>query len=123
SPWVAIVDADDAWLTEKLERQLACVEKHPHLPGITTDGAYVTEHEVLRESWLSDYFTEVQDMAGDLFPSLVQRCFPLLSSRLVLVDAYHAVGGFDVTIQFSQDYDLWLRLAARYPGGVLADRL
>ena len=122
-PWISLMDADDSWMPEKLERQIAFLDRHPEVRWVTTDGVYASEHEVLRESWLADYFDEVRDMAGDLFPPLVERCFPLVSSSLFHIDAYRAVGGFDATVPYSQDYDLWLRLAARYPGGVLADRL
>jgi len=122
-PWIALMDADDTWLPEKLERQLAFLERHPDVRWLMTDGLYVSEHEVLRESWLADYFDEVREMAGDLFPLLVERCFPLVSSSLFHIEAYRTVGGFDASVPFSQDYDLWLRMAARFPGGVLADRL
>jgi hypothetical protein len=60
---------------------------------------------------------------GDLFPLLVPRCFPLMSSSLVQRDAYEAVGGINPAIQYSHDYDLWLRLAARYPAGLMIERL
>jgi hypothetical protein len=37
--------------------------------------------------------------------------------------AYDAVGGYDLAVPYSQDYDLWLKLAALYPGGMLAEPL
>jgi len=121
--WLALLDADDTWLPEKLERQLAFLARHPGVRWISTDGALVSDEGVIRESWLSDYFTPVREMAGDLLPLLVDRCFPLVSSSLIETRAYHEVGGFDPAVVWSQDYDLWLRLAARYPGAVMADRL
>jgi hypothetical protein len=122
-PWFALMDADDIWAPAKLERQVAFLERHPEVRWISTDGRYVSASGVLRDSWLSDYFDPVREMVGDLFPPLLERCFPLLSSSLVHADAYRAVGGFDVSMPFSQDYDLWLRLAARYPAAVLPEPL
>lgn len=121
--WLALLDADDTWLPEKLERQLAFLARHPGVRWISTDGALVSDEGVIRESWLSDYFDPVHELSGDLLPLLVERCFPLVSSSLIERLAYHEVGGFDATVAWSQDYDLWLRLAARYPGAVMADRL
>jgi len=121
--WVALLDADDEWLPEKLETQVRFLERHPETRWITTDGAYVSDQGVLRESWLSDYFDPVTERVGDLFPSLARRCFPLVSSAMIETRAYHDVGGFDVRMSYSQDYDLWLRLSARYPAGLLAERL
>ena len=121
--WLSFLDADDWWETDKLERQLDYVEKHAEVKWISTDGPYVSEHGVERPSWLSDYFDPVQEMRGDLFPPLLERCFPLMSSMLVEREAYHSVGGIDGNIVYSHDYDLWLRLAARYPGAVLPQPL
>ena len=121
--WLAFVDADDVWHPEKLERQVRFLERHPEVRWMGTDGRLVSAEGVLRESWLSDYFDPVRDLAGDLRPLLVERCFTLMSSMLMERDAYFEVGGLDPEIVYSHDYDLWLRLAARYPGGILAERL
>lgn len=121
--WLALMDADDAWMPAKLERQVAYLETHSHVKWISTDGAFVGAEGVVRASWLSDYFRPVRDLVGDLYPALVERCFPLVSSMLMERAAYQAAGGFDVRFRWSQDYDLWLRLAARFPGAVLAEPL
>ena len=121
--WLAFLDADDWWEPEKLERQLAFAARHPGVRWLCTDGWYESEHGVLAGSWLAGYFARVEDRTGDLFPELVQRCFPLMSSMLVEREAYRAAGGLDPAIVYSHDYDLWLRLAARWPGAVMAERL
>ena len=121
--WLSFLDADDWWATDKLERQLAMLENHPEVRWLSSDGAYVSEDGVIRESWLADYFDPVRDRVGDLFEPLVRRCFPLMSSMLVQREAYQAIGCMDPSIVYSHDYDLWLRLAARYPGALMADRL
>ncbi|HYM80229.1 MAG TPA: glycosyltransferase [Candidatus Limnocylindria bacterium] len=121
--WIALLDADDEWLPNKLASQVGFLERHPEVRWLTSDGPYLSEQAVIRESWLSDYFRPVQDRAGDLFPLLIDRCFALVSSALFEARAYHDVGGFDVGISYSQDYDLWLRLAARYPAAVQVDSL
>jgi glycosyltransferase involved in cell wall biosynthesis len=123
SPWLAFLDADDAWRPQKLERQAAFLERHPEVRWLGSDGRYVSAHGVIRESWLSDYFTPVRDMVGDLLPALVERCFPLVSSMVVERRAYDSVGGLDPALIYSHDYDLWLRLAARHPGGIMAESL
>ncbi|MEO7866110.1 MAG: glycosyltransferase, partial [Candidatus Eisenbacteria bacterium] len=121
--WLAFLDADDWWQHDKLEQQLDYLQRHPEVKWLSTDGPYVSEAGIERESWLSDYFDPVRELNGDLFPVLLQRCFPLMSSMLVEHEAYDAVGGLDGSIVYSHDYDLWLRLASRYPGAVLAQKL
>ena len=121
--WLAFLDADDWWAPQKLERQLEFLEKHPEVRWLTSDGEYISDDGVIRESWLSDYFEPVRDRVGDLFEPLARRCYPLMSSMLVDRNAYQQIGGMDPRIVYSHDFDLWLRLAARFPGAVMADRL
>jgi len=121
--WLAFMDADDMWEANKLERQLEVLQRRPEVRWIGSDGLLFSDDGVVRESWLSDYFEPVRDMGGDLMAPLVERCFPLVSSMMVERNAYHEVGGIDPNYTYSHDYDLWLRLAARYPGIILADKL
>jgi glycosyltransferase involved in cell wall biosynthesis len=121
--WIAFLDADDVWAPEKLERQMAFLAAHPEVRWACTDGWLFSDGGIERESWLSDYFRPVRTMVGDLFPPLLERCFPLMSSMMVERDIYRTVGGIDPAIVHSHDYDLWLRIAARTTGGVLEDRL
>src|SRR5262249_25071733 len=64
-----------------------------------------------------------RELRGDLYPLLLERCFVLMSSSMVHRVAYHAVGGMDPRIVYSHDYDLWLRLYARFPAAVMAEPL
>ena len=122
-PWLALMDADDVWLPNKIERQMEVVSHHPEVAWVSTDGALVGEEGTIAESWLSRYFQPVEDLVGDLFPHVVQRCFPLVSSSLFRKSAYSAIGGLDLDVEYSQDYGLWLRLSARYPAALMKERL
>jgi glycosyltransferase involved in cell wall biosynthesis len=121
--WLAFLDADDWWEPNKLSAQWAYLEAHPALRWISTDGDFVSAEGVIRESWLADYFSPVTERCGDLFPMLLHRCFPLLSSVLVERDAYHEAGGLDPAMVYSHDYDLWMRVMARHPAAVMTERL
>ncbi len=104
-PWVAILDADDAWDPEKLERQLAAVE--------SSSGAVWSYHGVrLRRQG---------DLVGELrpHPRWVTRLLAtdgevIHTSVLYRRDALLALGGFDETLRRSQDWDLFLRLLRQY---------
>jgi Glycosyl transferase family 2 len=122
-PWLALMDADDVWLPAKIERQMAIIERHPEVVWVSADGALVGEEGLIAESWLAGYFEPVEELVGDLFPHVVQRCFPLVSSSMIRKSAYLAVGGLDRDVEYSQDYALWLRLSARYPAALMKDRL
>lgn len=121
--WVAFLDADDLWLPEKNRRQLDYAAAHPDVGWISTDGAFVEEGRVLRDSWLSDYFQPVRELQGDLYRLLAERCFVLISSMMVRRDAFQEAGGFRDDMPNALDWDLWFRLAARRPGALIAEPL
>ena len=121
--WFAFMDADDVWKPEKLEKQIAFLERNPGVKWIGSDGELFGRDGVIMESWFSQYFDRVEDRTDDILLPLIQRCFPLLSSMMVHADAYRAIGGLDLDIHRAYDYDLWVRLADRFPSAFLADRL
>lgn len=121
--WFAFMDADDVWLPEKNARQLEFLESHPSVRWIGTNGELFGRDGVILDDWFSQYFDQVHDITGDVLVPLIERCFPLLSSMMVRAEAYRAVGGLDQSIHRAYDYDLWLRLAGRYPAAFLSERL
>lgn len=97
--WLAFLDADDAWLPEKLQRQVAALEDN-----ISLIHSYCT---VDRSSYHAlDYST---------FDSLWTQNSVCTSSVLLRRQDFDAVGGFDPdrSIMAVEDYNLWLRLLHR----------
>lgn len=114
--YIAFLDADDLWTPDKLEKQYQAIQAHP-----TATIAY---------SW-----TQYIDEANQPLPIHCRSSFegnvhlPLLlsdfigngSNPLVERSAMIAVGGFDETFVAAQDWDLWIRLAARYEFAVVPE--
>jgi glycosyltransferase involved in cell wall biosynthesis len=104
--WIAFLDADDWFFPEKLELQRQCALQNPQavliytgyqmidIDGSESDGRFVSPSE--------------------LWPMLRYRCAFLLSTVILRRDAFDSVGGFDPAYHVIQDWDLWLRFAARY---------
>jgi glycosyltransferase involved in cell wall biosynthesis len=94
--WLALLDADDAWLPHKLETQ------RPYLadPAVAIVHARDPAEGVPMEA---------------TFEALWKRNFLKTSSVLVRRTAFEAVGCFneDRALIGVEDYNLWLRLAAR----------
>ncbi len=62
------------------------------------------------ENWHSvTYATE-----KEILPKLFERNFIPAPSALIRTDAIREVGGFDETLTYTQDYDLWLKILPRY---------
>ena len=113
--FVAFLDADDMWLPDFLDRQLAVLGARPDLDMIWSDGWIVGETPLAGRTYLAATATR----EAPAFLSLVrQTCSVLTSAVVVRRSMVEAVRGFDDTIRRGQDFDLWLRLA--HDGAVMA---
>jgi glycosyltransferase involved in cell wall biosynthesis len=107
--YIAFIDADDLWTPDKLESQYLALQASPD-SGV----AY---------SWI-DYISESGEVIpggakgsfnGDVFKSLLLADFVGTGSNpLIRASALAEIGNFDESINYSEDWDLWLRLAAHY---------
>lgn len=133
--YVAFLDSDDAWLPGRLARQLAEAEAHPEAGLI-----YSFTREMDRAGRPGAVFGPNFDGSGSQFERLLFLNFIPTSTVLVPRRVLEDVGTFDESPEFrtNQDYELWLRIAARYPirlvpevlafyrvheGGISADRV
>ncbi len=106
--WVAFLDNDDEWLSEKLTRQLHLAEESGADAVYTNtlnfgDAARV---DTLRHPDPSRMPT------GDLFEQLLIDNFLVTSSMMVRKSALDRVQGFTESPVTAEDWDLWLKLAA-----------
>ncbi len=115
--FVAFLDSDDLWLPAKLAKQMAFLQDHPELEICQTD-----------EVWIRNGFRvnprgyHRKPHGWVLKPSL-KRCLISPSAVMMKRSLFVEVGGFDESLPACEDYDLWLRIAARSPVGLIADPL
>ncbi len=107
--FIAFLDADDLWTPDKLEAQLKTLQQNPQAAA-----AY---------SWLdhideSGQFLRIgcrTNVTGDVYPEfLVCQFLENVSAALIRTQALLEVGGFDESLTHAEDWELLLRLAARY---------
>ena len=106
---VSFLDADDIWTPDKLQAQLQALGNN-----LDAQVAY---------SW-TDYINENGDIFlsgthitanGDVYEQLLINNFLENGSNpLIVKQAILELGGFDESLPAAQDWDMWLRLAARY---------
>lgn len=103
--WIALLDADDLWEPDKLEKQLELADSESDV--IYTDR---------RNFGVSDHVDEIQSdgvrlFDGDVFAPLLLGNFITLSSAMIRRSVFTAIGGFSTESRGIQDWDLWLRLS------------
>jgi glycosyltransferase involved in cell wall biosynthesis len=106
---IALCDSDDLWLPDKLACQLAAFADHPAAGMVYGDFVcFETEGGKMREWRISQL-----NPSGYVLPALLHRCFVVPSTTMFTREAALAAGGFDTSSSHAEDYDFFLRLAAR----------
>jgi glycosyltransferase involved in cell wall biosynthesis len=117
APLIAFLDADDEWLPEKLERQLALFREDPSLGVVYGRRCLIDEHGTPLSS------SHMKLSAGDIFGDLVTRNPICFSASVIRRDVLEHVGLFDNSLDLAVDYDLWLRVGRHYRFGYIDDVL
>jgi glycosyltransferase involved in cell wall biosynthesis len=112
--YLAFLDDDDLWLPEKLEKQVR-LYKDLESKGITA-GIVYTGIEDINETGKPLYKTLYRS-SGYCYDILLFIDFIGYggSSAMVPSSILIDVGYFDETMRRVEDYDLWIRIAKRYP--------
>jgi len=107
--YVGFLDDDDEWLPTKIEEQLK---------GFYDDNTALVYSQIVMiddENHI-EYLESPRHESGYIFETLLKRnIIGSTSNPLIKRECIETVGKFDVTMESCQDYDLWLRLALRYP--------
>ncbi|MBA4170196.1 MAG: glycosyltransferase [Chloroflexi bacterium] len=106
-PWVAIMHADDVMEPDRIERQIAFIEDHPHLAVASSFVTYIDEKGRTIGRYVSDLvdFDSVRSMyeknevVGFHHPAVMLR-----------KDVVEAVGGYRDAFWPCEDVDLWNRI-------------
>ncbi|HEY9614263.1 glycosyltransferase [Allocoleopsis sp.] len=108
--FISFLDADDLWTPDKLEAQFKALQANPEAAVAYSWVNYIDE---------SGQFFRVgnhQTLNGNVYEKLlVQNLLENGSNPLIRRQALTEVGGFDPAFSSAADWDMWLRLAARYP--------
>ena len=103
--WIALLDSDDRWLPEKIEKQWDALSRHPEIRFIGTN----RNHERVRWG---------RKMEEDLYcldlKHILIKNWPHTSTALIHREVFQSVGLFDETMRYAEDGDLWNRIAIRY---------
>ena len=118
---IALLDADDEWLPEKLARQVAALARHPAASLVVCDMRAIHEDG----SAGSSVFTRQAPSAGpEAWKALLASSFIGTSAVLAPRDLVRDIGGFDASLAVGEDQDCssasryvarWLCCPRRWP--------
>ncbi len=117
SMFVAFLDSDDQWTKNKLQIQVDYYLAHQDIKIIHCEEVWI------RNGRRVNQMKKHQKSGGDIF----LKCLPLcvIGSSTVMIErqVFSDVGLFKEDFPVCEDYDLWLRISAKYCVGFIEDAL
>jgi glycosyltransferase involved in cell wall biosynthesis len=125
--YIARIDNDDTWKPEKLEKQLKYMETHPEcgacfsLVNIVDENENIlTEKETERVRWMNTGNRTQAQWLRQFFFNGSCLCH---TSVLMRREIINTVGLYNYSLIQIQDFDLWVRIAKKYPLYVIQEVL
>ena len=107
--WISLLDSDDEWLAKKLEKQTEILKKNSNILFCHTNEIWVRNGVRVNQG------KKHQKYGGMIFENCLDMCRISPSSSLFHRSLLDDVGIFDEDLKVCEDYDLWLRITAKYP--------
>jgi glycosyltransferase involved in cell wall biosynthesis len=109
--YVALLDADDLWIPNRLERMISYLDEHPEIGFVTSDAYFVHEEDESTMQYY-DYYDFL--LQGDPFGTGDQRYWILfhnfvMGMAVVRRELFERHGDFEESLGTSEDWDLWIR--------------
>ena len=140
TPFIAFLDSDDLWRPHFLKRVMELATDHPEICFFSAraelfkiENGHIPLWEKTPTESLKNLNVNTLKILGittdtDPCQSVAERLLRLgnyfaTSTVVARTDAVRALGGFDPALQRSEDTDMWLRLALRYPSVHLSETL
>ncbi len=116
--FIALVDHDDYWLPNKLANQLVAFESHPNVDVVFSEFYRWNPDDNNGRFESPSAFDEISkplgvdsEFSGWIYHQMLLDSWVLTSTALVRSQVVVALGGFDETLPFSEDWDFWLRVS------------
>jgi len=107
--YIAFLDSDDLWVKDKLKAQVSFLENNPQYPLCYTDEIWIRKGKRVNPR-IKHY-----KYSGWIFEKCLPLCIISPSSAVMRRTVFSKVGLFDEALPVCEDYDLWLRITARFP--------
>ena len=105
---ICFLDSDDLWIKDKLERQIIYMNSEEKPEACYTDEIWVRNGKRVNSG------KRHQKYSGEILSYCLPLCIISPSSVMLRAEVFDEIGLFDESLPACEDYDLWLRLAARY---------
>lgn len=106
--YIAFLDSDDCWYPTKLAQVLVRARKRPEV------GLFCSNMVIVNERGARLRVPRLRAVAEG-YPRLLEGNFVFTSTVVVKRECLERVGAFDPALVPCEDWDLWIRIARKYP--------
>jgi len=120
APYVAMLDDDDLWLPEKLEKQVEFLQNHPSCVLLGCNAFYWNGIDPWKES---PFYYKKERLGKIDYRNLLRQNYIIHSSAILRRSAFEQAGLYNETLDppIGEDYDVWLRVGVLGEVWVLPD--
>lgn len=112
--WIALLDSDDIWLLEKLQKQVDEINKNSNIKFIGTN----------RNNEIYPFFNKNKNQLYTInTKEMLLKWWPSTPTVMFEKNVFFEVGGYDEKLKGAEDGDFWLRCAEKYDIYVLNEFL
>ena len=115
--WLAFLDSDDLWHREKLQKQVNFIENNLECKIVYTDELWIRKGVRVNKKNIHKKYS------GWIYPHCLKLCIVGASTILIQKKLWNEFEGMDEKMPVAEDYDLWLRLSAKYKFYYLDEQL
>jgi glycosyltransferase involved in cell wall biosynthesis len=109
SEWIALLDSDDEWLTDKLSQIRQAQQDHPNIKLFHSNEIWI------RNGVRVNPMNKHNKYGGDIFQYCLPLCVISPSAVVLHRSLFDECGLFNENLPACEDYDLWLRICHRHP--------
>lgn len=113
--WIAFLDSDDEWLPNKLQKQIELLTGHPRFKVVHGEEIWI------RNGVRVNAAKKHAKSGGRIYEKSLPLCVMSPSTIMIHRSVFEEVGVFDPAFTVCEDYELWLRITARYEIGFVTE--
>jgi glycosyltransferase involved in cell wall biosynthesis len=118
--YIAFLDSDDFWKSEKLQKQRDFLKKCPEYSLVATQCLV----KVIDDNFQTLEYVLKEEVHYELsYENIFKRPFIMPSSLLVKKQCFQEIGLFDESLRVLEDIDMYLRMARYYKIGFINEPL
>ncbi|MBI3396465.1 MAG: glycosyltransferase family 2 protein, partial [Spirochaetia bacterium] len=116
-PWIAFLDSDDLWLSDKLALQMEYLIRRPHLHAACTEEIWIKNGRTVKQP------SRLRPRAGRFLHEAFQYNLLSLSTLVIRRSLFESLGGFDSDFFVCEDFEFWLRYMGHHHMGLVPQGL